>query len=98
MSLPALQSSAPVLAPGALRLPAFFPRSGGKDCEGPSSKFFSCFTGKAIKLDGEDSNAGSRGLEDCKKELAAYEACMVKFEQKQQPKRYRVQDEYRARQ
>ena len=50
----------------------------------------SCFTKAAVKTSLEDSEAGARGLQACTRELAAYEACMKKFETKQLPKRYRV--------
>jgi len=70
-------------------LPACFPKI-AKECTHPGEAFMSCFTKAAVKTSLEDSEAGARGLQACTRELAAYEACMKKFETKQLPKRYRV--------
>lgn len=39
---------------------------------------------------GQDKEAGRRGLAQCKKEMEAYDACMLKFLKKNQPEFFRV--------
>ena len=76
-------------------LPDFFPKV-AKECNVAGSKFMECFSTHATKENSVDIDAGIRGLKSCARELVAYEACMKKHEVKQLPKRYRVQEEYRA--
>ena len=79
-----------------LKLPDFFPKV-SKDCAIPGNKFMACFTNSSSKKNTDDSEAGSRGLQICARELLAYELCMKNSEGKQAPKRYRVQEEYKVR-
>eukprot|EP01041_Mallomonas_annulata_P008106 gene8106-16643_t len=75
-------------------LPDFFPTS-TKQCKASADAFFSCFSLKSKKSDEKDTQAGVKGVLSCLKEKKEYEKCMVAFEKKNAPKRYRVQEEYR---
>lgn len=77
-----------------VKLPDFFPYC-PKACQKESKTFMDCFSKHAQKINETDTNAGVDGLSKCLKEKSFYETCMKKFESKKEPRRFRVQDEYR---
>jgi hypothetical protein len=76
------------------KLPTSFPRAPSA-CKAVAEPFFSCLNTHSVKTDPNDKDASRRGLLACVKELKLYDDCMTKFETKHDPKRFRVQEEYR---
>ena len=76
------------------QLPSYFPRAPSV-CKTPSETFFTCINENSVKTSADDKEASLRGLRACVKQLRAYEECMDKYEGKKEPKRFRVQEEYR---
>jgi hypothetical protein len=80
--------------PDIPKLPSSFPRAPSV-CKTVAETFFTCLNSNSAKTSPDDKDASLRGLQACVKELKAYEHCMSILEEKQDPKRFRVQEEYR---
>ena len=76
------------------KLPSSFPRAPSA-CKTVAETFFNCINSNSSKTSPDDKDASLRGLQACAKELNAYTECMTKFDGKKEPKRFRVQEEYR---
>lgn len=76
------------------KLPSFFPRAPSA-CKEVSETFFQCINGNSDKSGPGDKDASLRGLQACVQELKGYDQCMTKLETNKDPKRFRVQEEYR---
>lgn len=78
-----------------LVVPDTFPLA-PKYCSKPASNFFECFTEKGAS-NGEDPEAGAKGIEACASTLKAYEKCMATWRRKNpQEEFYRVRDVFCA--
>lgn len=76
------------------KLPDFFPRAPSA-CKTVAVCFFTCLNTNSVKSSPDDKDASKRGLQACVNELKMYDECMTKLEANREPKRFRVQEEYR---
>jgi hypothetical protein len=79
------------------KLPSSFPRAPSA-CKSVAEAFFTCVNKNSVKTDPSDKDASLRGLKACVTELKLYDDCMTQLESKKNPKRFRVQEEYRLQQ
>ena len=78
----------------AILLPSCFPTS-PKECRKLAENFFTCYDQNSKKENDMDTTAGYKGLEKCVNQMKQYESCVSQIEKKKEPRRFRVQEEYR---
>lgn len=81
-----------------LKLSRHFPREVPK-CKNVTDDFFTCFLENGMQRKGSsDAEAGTKGLEHCKKKLLAYNECIDKVCSERKVVQFRVPEAYRVRQ